>query len=125
MATDPAVSAVRESGGLAPRLQSPDLCRVKPPNPVSMPAEKRPGAPLASGWAAVAAAGKLIWLDSVVLRGSRAWVGEEEELSPPSTLTGPDMSLLSSPSLEGGRVLLRRRSTVMKLASGLVFLIRV
>ena len=53
------------------------------------------------------AAGKLIWLVSVVLLGSKACVGDDEELTAPSTLTGPDMSLLSSPRREGGLLLPR------------------
>lgn len=93
-----------------------------------MPTANRPPGPcLASDPAVEAAppAGKLIWLVSVVLRGSSAWVGDEEELTAPSTLTGPDMSLLSSPRREGGLLLPRWRSTEMKPASGFVFLTNV
>ena len=76
-----------------------------------MPTANRPPGPCLASDPAVETgpppAGKLIWLVSVVLRGSNAWVGDEEELTAPSTLTGPDMSLLSNPRRDGGRLLPR------------------
>jgi len=56
--------------------------------------------------------------------GSRAWVGLDDRLLVVSTETGPEISLVSILSLEGGLLLLLRRSTVMNPASGEDFLTR-
>ena len=89
-----------------------------------MPTANRPPG-LASEVEAAAPPVLLICEVSVVLRGSSACVGDDEELTAPSALTGPDMSLLSRPRREGGRPLPLCRSTEMKLVSGLVFLTNV
>ena len=56
-------------------------------------------------------------------RGSKAWVGLEDKLRAVSTDTGPEMSLESMLSLEGGRLILRR-SILMNPSSLLAFLRR-
>ena len=98
--------------------------RLKPcVSPVIIPALNLPSA--AGGCEAGGAEDSSeFWVSDL---GSSAWVGLVLRLWLASTDTGPEMSLLAMFSRDGGRLLLRHRSTLMNPRpeeSGLVFLIQ-
>lgn len=119
--------SVRESGGDSLRessLEPCDFLRAMLPSPVSILELNRPGrfeSELSSedGNCAV-----LPDISDVCVfdLGSKAWVGLDDRLLVVSTETGPEISLVSILSLEGGLLLLLRRSTVMNPVSGFDFL---